>query len=158
MGLDNGIYLRYKKPRENEHVDDTDMSYRNDTTVILNELLENEDYPHSSIPYFDAISDDICYWRKCWGLRDTVMRYLGDKYLRVDEYEYVLDLDDINYILETLLRLIQNPAEWQSPIWEWREYLNNNAYNYCNLIRLREDIKDGFIDLNEIEVIWYDSY
>jgi hypothetical protein len=86
------------------------------------------------------------------------MRYLGDKYLRVDEYEYVLDLDDINCILEILLRLIQNPAEWQSPIWEWREYLNNNAYNYCNLIRLREDIKDGFIDLNEIEVVWYDSY
>ena len=152
MGLDNGIFLSYKNRKgrnENCGIDDT--------KEILEELLNNEDYLHSYVPYFDNLSNDICYWRKCWGLRNTFMRYLEGKY-NPDEYEYYLDEEDINQIINILLDAIQNPDDWESPVWSWGEYLNNNVENLGNLLRLRHDIQQGFINLDFVNVIWYDSY
>ena len=150
MGLDNGIYLRYRKHLNNP--------YKDDTQEILDKLIEDEDYDNSYNPYFNNICNAICYWRKCWGLRNSVMSYLGKKYQEYDRSAYELDMEDIDTIIEMILKTIQNPLEWESPVWTWREYLNNNVQNYANLLRLRKDFKDKFLDTEEIAVIWYDSY
>ena len=124
----------------------------------MEELLRNENYTHNFVPYFENISNDICYWRKCWGFRDTVMAYLGNKYDEIDGYEYRLDAEDIDKIIDILFDIAQHPDHWESPVWSWVEYLNNNMMNLANILRLREDIRHGFIDLDIIGVIWYDSY
>lgn len=86
------------------------------------------------------------------------MAYLGNKYDEIDGYEYRLDAEDIDKIIDILFDIVQHPDHWKSPVWSWVEYLNNNMMNLANILRLREDIRHGFIDLDIIGVIWYDSY
>ena len=36
---------------------------------------------------------EMLYWRKCWNVRQEILIYLGSS---DDEYEWVLDLNDLN--------------------------------------------------------------
>lgn len=148
MGLDNGILLRKVNDSKGYDFDFID-------------IIEEQYSLHSPNPIFRYKTDnfDLCYWRKCWGFRNSVMMYLRNKYsTEIDECEYVLDIDDLQTITNLIFSILQNPDNWEKSLFSWEEYINQNCFNLMNILHLIEDIKNGYIDTNEVQVIWYDSY
>lgn len=150
MGLDNGIFLRKVNDFENYDSESVD-------------IIEEQYSLHSPNQIFRYQTDnhDLCYWRKCWGFRNSVMMYLKNKYSKEtneDECEYVLDIDDLQEITNLIFSILQNPDNWEQSLFSWEEYINNNCFNLMNILHLIEDIKNGYINTNEVQVVWYDSY
>ena len=76
MGLDNGIRICKKNLN---------------SSIILNESFIPSDY-------------EVCYWRKCWGIRNDIIDYLRNTYeLQEELYEYELTLADLQAIYDILL-------------------------------------------------------
>lgn len=147
MGLDNGIFLR------KANVEDYETDYR--------EIIEEQYSLHSPDRIFRYQFDnfDLCYWRKCRGFRNSVMTYLKNKYsTEIDKCEYVLDIEDLQTITNLICSVLQNPDNWEKSFFSWEGYINQNCFNLMNILHLIEDIKNGYIDTNEVQVIWYDSY
>lgn len=136
MGLDNGIYIK-----------------KNDLTKSIN--IEER----FSTSYDTDNSVDVTYWRKCWGLRNDIIKYLCNKY-DVNEYDigtFKLDIDDINKII-SIISSWRNKKKWDSEsnsIWTWKEIKDSLVQNLIDLTYLlvkMEDYPSGF------EVYFYDSY
>lgn len=136
MGLDNGIFVK-----------------KNALTKLTN--IEER----FSTPYDTDSSVDVTYWRKCWGLRDDIVKYLCNKY-NVDENNIAtlkLNIDDINKII-SIVSSWRNKKKWNSEsnsIWTWKEIKDSLVQNLIDLTYLlvkMEDYPGGF------EVYFYDSY
>lgn len=136
MGLDNGIYIK-----------------KNDLTKSIN--IEER----FSTSYDGDNSVDVTYWRKCWGLRNDIIKYLCNKY-DANEYDigtFKLDIDDINKII-SIISSWRNKKKWDSEsnsIWTWKEIKDSLIQNLIDLTYLlvkMEDYPSGF------EVYFYDSY
>lgn len=133
MGLDNGIEIRKNKRTEELKLDAKFSTEYSDTHL------------------------EVCYWRKCWGLRNRIVKYLVYKY-NSDEYVGVwkLDIEDINQILD-ILEYFNNKKVWneEESIWEWKNYkktIRRNINDLHYILAKMEDFPDDF------EVIFYDSY
>ena len=131
MGLDNGIFIKNK--------------YKE-----LYDELGPDCWPeldHGDCKY------EICYWRKCWGIRNAIMKKF---HFEDGEYEFKLDKEDIPVIIKILLHFCNNDV-WEdegNPIWSYDEIIETNI-NY--IVALKQLIKywDKHPDL---EVYFYDSY
>lgn len=129
MGLDNGIQIK-----------------RNELTkrIGLDERFKDE--------YCTDL--EVCYWRKCWGLRDEIIHKLGGEN---DDCEYILTLKDVKNIL-SIVEYFFDKDRWNNEgqsIWTWKEmrdHLAGDMKNLSYLIAKMEDYPDGF------EVTFYDSY
>ena len=79
MGLDNSIEIK-----------------RNAYTNSIPELRQFE------LEYDKAYEYDfeICYWRKCWNIRNDILWIIGERLS--DKYEYTLDKEDIDQIIKLL--------------------------------------------------------
>lgn len=77
MGLDNGIMLCVKDEK------DYKKSYR---------LFKHESWHH-------ACECEVAYWRKCWGIRNTILRIVNPSV--TNEYEFPVTLDNIDDIIKT---------------------------------------------------------
>ena len=96
---------------------------------------------------------EICYWRKCYGLRDLIIKNLQ---LSNDRVTYTLFYKDVNTIIDILISLVQSEDDWKyaDSIWEYEEYFDNM---YEILTRL-EWLKQNWNNLQIKEVYFYDSY
>lgn len=151
MGLDNQITVKAKEKYRNEIPE----GYADIRAVA--EWQYNKHGIDDSVIYED-FHGDIGYWRKCWGFRNKVMEYLGNKYDEVDPYQYILDLDDLKQISVFLHDCIIDSNEACSNIWTWREMIHHNADIFANLRLLIHDISTGAIAIDEVEIEWIDSY
>lgn len=151
MGLDNMITIRAKEKYRNEIPE----GYKDIRAIA--EWQYNKHGIDESVNYEDSYGD-IGYWRKSWGFRNKVMEYLENKYDEVDQYQYILDLDDLKQISIFLHDCIIDPNEDCSNLWTWREMIHHNADIFANLRLLIHDIETGAISLDEVEVEWIDSY
>lgn len=134
MGLDNGIEIRKNKRTEELKLDAKFSTEYSDTHL------------------------EVCYWRKCWGLRDRILEHLAYKYnLTIVEYSWRLDVEDINFIIETL-EYFNNKRVWAEEgrsIWEWKHYkktIRRNINDLHYILAKMEDFPDDF------EITFYDSY
>jgi len=139
MGLDNGIAIKMNK------------NISKDVEDILK--------------YFEDPFGEVCYWRKCWNIRNKILESLNDKYELWDEYEYFLDEEDIQEIIKILTSF--NKENWicgnafsDGSIWEWDEIKDNLKSSLNNLYYLLGIIKTYNANNMEVpfQIYFYDSY
>lgn len=136
MGLDNGIQIR-----------------RSDFTNNLRALKRFElDYDDKKI--FDF---EVCYWRKCWNVRDAIFDAIPDKGNDNDE-SLDLTIDDVTKIIRALKSF--NKRNWEnggygSSIWTWEEQRSNMKRSIGNLRYVKHLMKKYG---DKITVYFYDSY
>jgi hypothetical protein len=121
MGLDNGIYIT-----NSEGVDS---------------------------PYSMPIGDEteLCYWRKCWGIRNEIMDYL-----QTSAYEIELNDEDVSHIIGILKKFKR------------RKYWDANARSIWEYDEIKRTLKQQIEKLQWLLKIWprhpdikcffYDSY
>lgn len=130
MGLDNGIILK----------------------------MNSGDARKAGCPFLDYDfgdnESDICYWRKCYGLRDLIFAEL-----KLDDSNsyYFLTRDNINTLIDLLIFLVESEESWinnADSIWEYDEYLPN----MCQCILRLRWLKEYWETHPDIKVYFYDSY
>ena len=127
MGLDNGIVV---KAAENE--------------LVLNALA----------PYRKSLSDEIeiCYWRKCWNIRNEILNMLGKRFS--EEWRHELterDVDGILIILDSYTE--ENWNDSGGSIWEYAEMAESLAEQKNALMLLKRLMCDF-----GVSAYFYDSY
>lgn len=128
MGLDNGIILRDVNSKE----------------LVVNKLINLDNLEDTSVK--------ICYWRKCWGIRNAIVGKLHFN----DNEESKLDVEDIPVIIKILFDFY-GQTEWEEDadsIWEWDEFKDTLRQQIFNLMWLY----DYMLEHSDAEVIFYDSY
>lgn len=128
MGLDNGIILRDVNPKE----------------LVVNKLI--------NLDNLEDTSAEICYWRKCWGIRNAIVEKLHLN----DGEESKLDVEDIPVIIKILFDFY-GQTEWEEDadsIWEWDEFKDTLRQQIFNLVWLY----NYMLEHPNVEVIFYDSY
>lgn len=129
MGLDNGICIRCEPDKKDFYVNyfiDVDGDYDN---------------------------PEICYWRKCWNVREAILNVLHAK---PDQFEFKIEADDIKPIIRKLLELMDKEV-WDGSdesIWEFDEIKDTLVKQIANLHLLRK----LFEKEPDLEVYFYDSY
>lgn len=132
MGLDNGIILKVKNK------------------------IKEEDIPDYVKIEYDEINQsyDICYWRKCWGLRNHIYDAIEGK---DDVFDYELFSYNLDDIIDILVMYLQDGELWDEygeSIWTFKEIIPYLAQNIVNLSWLKKYIKTHVMD----KIIFYDSY
>lgn len=128
MGLDNGIILRDVNSKE----------------LVVNKLINLDNLGNTSV--------EICYWRKCWGIRNAIVEKLHLN----DGEESKLDVEDIPVIIKILFDFY-GQTEWEEDadsIWEWDEFKDTLRQQIFNLVWLYNYV----LEHPNVEVIFYDSY
>lgn len=130
MGLDNGLILRNPKV---------------------------EQVPSYIISRFDFDETlDVCYWRKCWGIRRAILNVLDPQGVMSDEYEFRVEAEDVPAIKKALKPFFDS-VYWEEngdSIWEYEEYKDVLLQDWVNLTWL-----EGYLKNNPDAVcFFYDSY
>ena len=135
MGLDNGIQIK-----------------RNTSTNSIPELKQFE-LSYDNKHQFDF---EICYWRKCYNIRNMVMDVVEGA--RDNDNSDILTTTDIEKIIHGLQSF--NSANWQEnggSIWDW----DDEEYPYSE--KIQRDIENlkklqTLMEKSDLEVYFYDSY
>ena len=128
MGLDNGVVVKHIK--------------REDLPIIIRSGVTE---------YGDEV--EVCYWRKCWGLRNAFIHTLflaSDP----DEWEFKLSINDVDFLRDLIKGYILNPDSWNDSIWEFSEVKHSLKRQWWRLTVLRYWMKFH----PDKEVYFYDSY
>ena len=136
MGLDNGITLII-------------------TPEIANSKMFKRFFGKKELYYsytFETHTVDICYWRKCWGIRDDIIRHLE---LPTDGGRHFLTISNIEDIIDILGSY--NRDNWNA-IWDWDEPRKDSRKK-----RLKQEQKElrkliKLMKKCEAVVYFYDSY
>lgn len=118
--------------------------------------MRREDVPgFVLLPFTDDGKEDLdlCYWRKCWGLRGEINSVL---HLPGDMWECDVDREDLPAVMSVLKRYM-SPVYWEenaNSIWDWDTIFPNLVQSYINLFWLHHYWESH----PEIKVWWYDSY
>ena len=135
MGLDNGIIMKKVNQK------------------LLKDIPKELKYTvyHNT----DGTNDiELCYWRKCWNIRDAFSN-AADVWGECVDFE--IDADMALVLAETLQPFLKedyyNEYEPES-IWTYEEALDNNMSAYANLLWLHQYLQKH----PEIKVEFYDSW
>ena len=127
MGLDNGIYIKLHA--------ETD----------IRGLVPVDDFGEIV---------EICYWRKCWGIRNDILSILNIP-ANTNDNNVEIHKEDIPRIITLLKWYIQNDENWwysQSP-WERRDLIKPTKQFIKNL-----KWTYNRMDKRSFKVYFYDSY
>lgn len=94
----------------------------------------------------------MCYYRKCWNIRNEILYIINHRF--DEEYEFSLDVEDVEHIIEYLSSL--NADNWEDSgqsIWTWHEMEDRVKQDVENLEMLVELMYE-----HELDVVFYDSY
>lgn len=137
MGLDNGIVVE-GVPKEK-----IDSRY----VIFENELTE--DFP----------SFHICYWRKCWNIRQLIFDCMDIDERETNDCDFILEKHELAKIVEVLIEFSELSEE------EYELYYANDIWGYDTMIsKTKTDIDalmwlvDLYDECPNIKVIFYDSY
>ena len=129
MGLDNGIVLKY----------------RGDVNPPSYVRIEKYDEFESNVEW------EVCYWRKCHGIRDDIIGLLGGE---SDDSVYDLSIKDVENIMDLMYETLKSPEDWRSPIWSFDEMIRHLAQEIVNLSWLLEFMQEN----PHATAYFYDSY
>lgn len=134
MGLDNGIIIiRNNYSNKIKALKRFTVSYDKDET-----------YPF-----------EVCYWRKCWNVRDNILDIVGiENECQGRFYLDVPMIEEIILVLKSYNKKTWEYGGWSGSIWEWSEYKKANRRHIRNLKRLIKTMGK----YPELEVYFYDSY
>ena len=139
MGLDNGVHLIVK-----EKLDLDDW-------MIFPEWAKIEFDEYSTEHYKDGYYYDICYWRKCWDLRERLMSAIDGK----DQSKSPIDKpSQIDGMIDEIIYYLKNPEEWDRSIWELDEIVPILAQDIINLGWLKKYMEEH----PKARAEFYDSY
>ena len=130
MGLDNGVVVK-----------------KNDKTAGIEDRL-------SALFDEDKYSNEyhVVYYRKCYNIRNEILYIINHRF--DEEYEFSLDIEDVEQIIEYLSSL--NYDNWEDSgqsIWEWNEMEEHIKRDIDNL-----NILVGLMQEHDLDVMFYDSY
>lgn len=94
----------------------------------------------------------MVYYRKCYNIRNEILYIINHRF--DEEYEFALDVEDVEQIIEYLSSL--NADNWEDSgqsIWEWNEMEEQIGRDIDNLNMLVE-----LMQAHDLDVIFYDSY
>jgi len=145
MGLDNGIVLRVKGK-----IDPEDR-------ILSIPGIEKDDWYEENHPGFSQY--DICYWRKCWNIRDILFVNCDDAKGKDDCGTYSLTIDELEAIRHSLyLTICEGPDAWNDgdqSIWDFEEIMNQLPWDLVRISALIDYMeKNG----GRCEAFFYDSY
>jgi hypothetical protein len=131
MGLDNGIYLQDIKREQIKFPWFVSLPFDNDFENRL----------------------EICYWRKCWGIRSKIRTILR---MKEDEFEHEVEEDDIPALVRALEVFLDEEYwdQFADSIWSYNEYKPHLLEQIKNLLWLREYLKEHL----NVKCYFYDSY
>lgn len=142
MGLDNGIQLITKQKLD---LDDWD---------IIPEYVHIEFDEFDTNKYKDGYYYNICYWRKCSCIRNSILNNIFNEYNSAGGQFIIDKTNQIEQIQDILIYHLLNPEQWRSAIWTLDEACHNIAQCIINLAWLKE-----FIQMHTFnKVIFYDSF
>lgn len=118
MGLDNGIYW---KPRNNK-----------EKNVAFPDYVEINEFN------YDSLEDEyeICYWRKCWGLRNRILNIISNAVGKDGEKcGYELIRADLVQIQQMLIDYLRYPNRWdeENNFWSFDDIKQDLMQNIINL-------------------------
>ena len=99
---------------------------------------------------------EVCYWRKCWNVRNDILWLIGGRF--DEKFKFNLTTEDVNNIVKLLQSY--NSENWEESggsIWDW----DDEEWPYSEYIQ--RNIKDlmylrVLMDKYKLEVYFYDSY
>ena len=142
MGLDNGIQLITKQKLD---LDDWE---------IIPEYVHIEFDEFDTNKYKDGYYYNICYWRKCSCIRNSILNNIFNEYNSAGGIFVIDKINQIEQIQDILIYHLLNPEQWRSAIWTLDEACHNIAQCIINLAWLKE-----FIQMHTFnKVIFYDSF
>lgn len=145
MGLDNGIVLRVKGK-----IDPEDR-------ILSIPGIEKDDWYEENRPGFTQY--DICYWRKCWNIRDILFVNCDDAIGKEDCGTYSLTIDELEAIRHSLyLTICEGPDAWNDgdqSIWDFEEAMNFLPWDLVRLSALINYMEENG---GRCEAFFYDSY
>lgn len=130
MGLDNGLSVRRNKAFERNY-----------------EWFKKFDEKWCKEYGYNP---DICYWRKCWNIRNAIFDRIDGVYDNEDSEN--LSIEDINEIIEILASFTED--NWNGSIWAWEEI----QPHLCEQCATLMELYDLMVADPEIKVYFYDSY
>lgn len=139
MGLDNGIVLYTKQKLEQK-----------DLCAGVEFVLDNKKDEKSFYSY------DICYWRKCFGLRRSIVNCFDRLGILNENDTYELNTQAISDIITKLCSILAHPYEWDESdsIWTLNELSATFAIDIINLAWLQKFL----LNHSASYAIFYDSY
>ena len=133
MGLDNGIYVK------------------SNVREITRDML-----PAALVYPFDGNDTHICYWRKCWGLRNEILNTLGTRFKEENENTEIDTIEQVKDLLEVIWYFLDED-HWEdegNSIWEYEHFFRTLRDDYMNLL-----LMIGFMKKNpDVYLVFYDSY
>lgn len=132
MGLDNGIMVKNIKLADLPNQMEVDIMYEYDDGV------------------------EIAYWRKCWDIRNDVLRLVFPELYAADAmtYRFPLTPEKLLGIIDIVDWYIHHPTDWQNSIWTWNEYLPILQKNKLNLLLFHA----WWEKHPSVEAYFYDSF
>lgn len=101
MGLDNGIMLKLN--------------------IIDKGIKVPKCFIHEN--WYEPGEYEVCYWRKCWGVRNKIITEVFNEKTYPDKYEFEVMPDDVLKIIK-VLKYYDNEKNWNndnSTIWWYKE-------------------------------------
>lgn len=138
-----------------------------DNKLILKTLKNNSptDIPSSAEKVHFFVSEntiydyfEFYYWRKCWGLRNTIVEYLNSAHPQNDPkpYKWPIEIDDIDPII-AIISSWNNKDKWENKglsIWSYEDikpHLNDHISNL-------KWLKKYLLENSNASCYFYDSY
>jgi hypothetical protein len=126
--LDNGVVIK-----------------KNDKTANIEDKLASMFEEHRN-------EHSVTYWRKCWNIRNEILYIINRRY--DEEYEYALDVECVEQIIEYLQSLDADTWNDSGPsLWDWDEMEEHIRIDIENLSMLVELMYE-----HDLDVVFYDSY
>lgn len=135
MGLDNGIFV-YSRTRK--------LS-RKDLPFGMTYPFETEDSDEDGV--------EICYWRKCWGLRNDIVHCFGSG----DKYSTLIEAPEQVMCLIEIIASWLDEKKWNAEggsLWSYEQIRHTLIVDIVNL-----GIMYNFMQSNsDIYLEFYDSF
>ena len=142
MGLDNGITLRVKG------------EINPDAEILTIPGIEKDSWNDNSEPGFTYY--DICYWRKCWNIRDILFDAKGKE--NCGEYNFTVD--ELKEVRDGIYHAIcKGPKVWNEEnrsIWDFEEAMNFLPWDIVRISALIDYFQHE--GAGRSEAFFYDSY
>ena len=129
-----------------------------DNGFVVRGIPKNKIPCYVRLPFDDEDEDGsitIAYWRKCWGIREAILKVLHPK---KDEYTINVDAEDLPAIIRSLMKFCSKEY-WEEngdSIWEFEEIFE------FSLLQQIINLKWLYFYMNEateeVTCYFYDSF